>query len=65
MKEDNPLELFTKDMETFRENWSRYTENSNGLKISSKKILLFLQKLPDPLGNHIFNLYRLQNFRNR
>lgn len=42
MKEDNPLELFHRDVENFRFYWSKYTQESNGTKIKTSLLIPFL-----------------------
>ena len=50
LKDDNPVELFKENLESFRDIWAEYTKEYRGQKIREKNLVAFFMELPRPLG---------------
>ena len=50
LKEDNPVEQFKENLESFRASWSLFTIGYKGQKIRERNLIPFFMSLSPPLG---------------
>ena len=50
LRDNNPIQTFRENLETFKKIWSEFSLASEGLNIFHRNLIEFYMKLPEPLG---------------